>query len=76
MDPSMLANAPPNEYIGWRVIVALCVTMFFILLTLSLRLYSRIVLTKATGWDDYTSILATVSIPTMSTALDSISDRF
>ncbi|EPE30949.1 hypothetical protein GLAREA_03916 [Glarea lozoyensis ATCC 20868] len=65
MDPAaqaaLLANPPyPDENIGHRYIVTLSVTFFFVLLTLALRLYTRINITKSLGWDDYTAILATL----------------
>jgi hypothetical protein len=66
MDPALQAalraHPPyPDVNIGDRYMVTLCVTFFFVLFTLALRLYTRITITKSTGWDDWTAIVATVS---------------
>jgi hypothetical protein len=60
MDPSVLNNRPPDEKIGWEVLVTLSVTFFFVIATLCMRLYTRIRVSNTTGWDDYIVTLATV----------------
>jgi hypothetical protein len=56
-----LLNLPPDVSISTRAVVTMAVSFACVLVTLGLRLYSRLLVVKTAGWDDGTIVLATVS---------------
>jgi hypothetical protein len=56
-----LDNLPPNESSRTRAIAAMGSSFTLVLVTLGSRLYSRLLVMKTGGWDDWTISLATVS---------------
>lgn len=53
-------SSVPDESIAYKVITSLSVTFGLAVITLCMRLYSRITVAKKVGWDDWSIILATV----------------
>ncbi|KAF5878444.1 putative polyketide synthase protein [Botrytis fragariae] len=61
MSSQGLSSYPPDDSIGYKVIVTLSITFGLAIITLSMRMYSRIRIVKHVGWDDWAIILATLA---------------
>lgn len=62
MDPYMELS-PPDVNRGPGLVVAAWIMGFAGCSLLTMRMYARIAIIKKVGWDDWTMIIAVVSIP-------------
>ena len=60
--PHNYYNKPPSIY--WKVNVADYVVLVFALLAVAARFYTKIYITKSSGWEDYTSMISLIAFTT------------